>query len=287
MHTRLTAPNGDVLFGSGLPFMLINDQLRIMDQKPEILDQLQAGKLDGILELARSGVAANLDMADILIDHPELDEAALLPRIARAVIDGAGCPVSLDTRNVDALEPALDAIKPYKALVNSVSAEEAVLKQLLPLVKKYGAAFIAMPMGSAACLPMTAAERLAETRIILDAAEGIGIPREDTVVDCICMAAAAGMGSFEVTLQTLAAVKRELDLTTTLGIGNAGFGMPDHTVIDKAYLLGAAPWGLDSALVDPHTRGLVETVRAMDFLLGRDEVGKRYIRLYRKPKSTF
>jgi 5-methyltetrahydrofolate--homocysteine methyltransferase len=115
--------------------------------------------------------------------------------------------------------------------------------------------------------------------------DGIGIPREDVVLDGICMAAAAGLGSFEVALATLAAVKREMDLTTTLGIGNAGFGMPDRTVIDQAYLLGAVPWGLDSALVEPNTSGLIESVRAMDFLTGRDEVGKRYIQLYRKKKS--
>ena len=285
MPTKLTAPGGDLVFGSGLPFMLINDQLRIMDQKPEILEQLQAGKLDGILELARHGVAVGLDMADILINHPSLDEVALLPRVARGVIDSAGCPVALDTRNIEALEAALDAVKPYKALINSISAESEVLAAMLPLVKKYNAAFIAMPMGSAGALPMTPEARLAETGVILEAAEGIGIPREDIVLDGICLAVAAGQGTFEVTLQTLAAAKRTFGLTTTLGIGNAGYGMPDQTVIDLAYLLGAAPWGLDSALVDPNTRGLVEMVRAMDFLLGRDEVGKRYIQLYRRKKS--
>jgi cobalamin-dependent methionine synthase I len=76
-----------------------------------------------------------------------------------------------------------------------------------------------------------------------------------------------------------------LGVSTTLGIGNAGFGMPTPTVIDLAYLVAAIPWGLDSALVNPATRGLVETVRAIDFLDGSDASGRRYIQWYRKMKK--
>jgi hypothetical protein len=61
--------------------------------------------------------------------------------------------------------------------------------------------------------------------------------------------------------------------------------MPKPTVVDLAYLIGAIPWGLNSALVNPHTIGLVETVRAMDFLVNNDIAGRRYIQWYRKNKK--
>jgi 5-methyltetrahydrofolate--homocysteine methyltransferase len=198
-----------------------------------------------------------------------------------AIHDEIGCPISLDSRDPEALDAALLALRPYKAMVNSVTAEDDALAALLPVVARYGAVVVAMPIGLQHGMPKTVEGRLAEARTIVEAAASCGIPRQDVVVDAICLASAVEPGSMPVTLQTLAALRRELGVTTLLGIGNAGFGMPDRTRIDLAYLLAAIPWGLDAALVDPATPGLIEAVRAADFLAGNDPYGKRYIGHYR------
>ena len=283
--TTLTSRNGTVEFGPGLPVLLINDQLRVMDQAPEVLTELQEGKLDKLLELARAGHQTGTQAVDILIDHPDLDQRVLLPRIARAVHEEIGCPICLDSRDPEALDAALSALKPYKALVNSVTAETDSLADLLPVARKHRAAIVGMPMGHLHGLPKTAEGRLAEARVIVEAAERHGILREDVVVDAICLASSAEPGSMQVTLDTLSALHRELGVATILGIGNAGFGMPDQTRIDLAYLIAAVPWGLDAALVDPATVGLIEGARAIDFLTGRDLYGKRYIQHYRAKKG--
>jgi 5-methyltetrahydrofolate--homocysteine methyltransferase len=256
-----------------------------MDQGPEVLAELQEGKLDKILELARIGHRIGLEAADILIDHPALDQKVLLPKIALAVHKEIGCPISLDSRDPEALDAALSALKPYKALINSVTAESDSLADLLPVARKHGAAIVGMPIGHLHGLPKTVEGRLAESRVIIETAERHGIPREDIVIDAICMASSAEPGSMQVTLDTLSALHQELGVATILGIGNAGFGMPDQTRIDLAYLLAAIPWGLDAALVDPATPGLIECARAVDFLTGRDLYGKRYIQHYRAKKK--
>jgi 5-methyltetrahydrofolate--homocysteine methyltransferase len=283
--TTLTSPKGSIEFGAGLPTLLINDQLRIMDQSPEVLVELQDGKLDKLLELAHFGQEIGTDMVDLLVNHPGLDEVALLPELAVAICDEIGCPVALDSRNPAALEAAISALKPYKPLINSVSAETESLERLLPVAKEHGAAIVGMPIGHMHGLPKTVKGRLAETHIILEAAEAYGIPREDIVIDAICLASSAEPGSMQVTLDTLHALHHHLGITTILGIGNAGFGMPDQTRIDLAYLLASVPWGLDAALVDPATPGLVEGVRAIDFLTGNDAYGKRYIQHYRNKRQ--
>jgi 5-methyltetrahydrofolate--homocysteine methyltransferase len=195
-----------------------------------------------------------------------------------------GCPVSLDSRNPEALEAALEVLRPHKALINSVTAEAESLETLLPLAKKHGAAVVGMPIGHLHGMPKTVEGRLAEARVIIEAAEGLGIPRDDIVIDAICLASSAEPGSMPVTLETIRALRQELGVSTLLGIGNAGFGMPDQTRVDQAYLLAAIPWGLDAALVDPATPGLVEGARAVDFLTGNDPYGKRYIDHYRSKK---
>jgi 5-methyltetrahydrofolate--homocysteine methyltransferase len=252
-----------------------------MDQSPEVLADLQAGNVGRLLDLARFGQQVGTDMVDILLNHPSLDEVALLPKIAAAVQEEIGCPVALDSRNPEALETALEAMAPHKALINSVTAENESLEALLPVASKYGAAIVGMPIGHLHGMPKTVEGRLAEARVIIDTAEGKGIPREDIVIDAICLASAAEPGSMQVTLETIRALRAELGVATILGIGNAGFGMPDQTRVDQAYLVAAVPWGLDAALVDPATLGLVEGARAVDFLAGNDLYGKRYIDHYR------
>ena len=286
MTTRLTSPNGELYIGKSFPTVLINDQLRIMDQDPAIFEQLQKNDVSRLIEIARNGHKAGLDMVDILIFHQDLDEVELLPRIAYAVKKEVGCPIALDSRNVDALSAALEAISPDKALINSVSAEKEVLEAILPVAKKYGTAMVGMPIGDTYGLPKVVEERVFEAKVIMDACEGFGIPKEDLVMDGICLASSAEPDTFEISLQSLKIFQEELDVATILGIGNAGFGMPDQTVLDLAFLIGAIPWGLHSAIVNPSTQGLVKTVRAMDFLMNRDPGGKRYINWWRSLRKT-
>jgi 5-methyltetrahydrofolate--homocysteine methyltransferase len=279
--TTLTSRNGVLEIGSGQPTCLINDLLCAMDQPPEVLADLKRGRIDKMLELACLGQRVGTEAVDILVMHPDLDEADLLPKIAVAVHEQVGCSISLDTRDPRALEAALSALHPYKALVNSVSAERDCLEALLPVARKYGAAIVGMPVGHQHGVPKTVEERLDGARVIVEAAERVGISHEDILMDAICLASAVQRDSMAVTLDTLRRFHEELKVATILGIGNAGFGMPEPTWVDLAYLLAAAPCGLDAALVDPRTPGLIECARAADFLTGRDPYGKRYLTHYR------
>ncbi len=278
---KLTSRGGSVTFGPGLPTVLINDQLRIMDQSEEVLAQLKQGRLDKLLELARWGRETGMDMVDILVNHHELDEEALLPAAAEAVHEAVGCPIALDSRHPGALRQALEVLKPHKALINSISAEKDVMDTLMPIAAEYGAAVVGMPLGDVHGLPKDVEGRMAELAVFLEAAEAHGITRDDIAIDAICLASSAEPGSMWVTLETIRRV-HDMGIATVLGIGNAGFGMPDQTRIDLAYLIAAVPWGLDAALVDPATPGLVESVRAIDFLTGNDAYGMSYIQHYRE-----
>jgi 5-methyltetrahydrofolate--homocysteine methyltransferase len=284
--TTLTSIQGTLEFGTGHPTLLVNDQLRILDQSPRVLTELREGQFDHILELARLGKRAGTHAVDILISYHGIDEVALLPKIAKAVHEEIGCPISIDTRNPAALEAALSALHPFKALVNSVSAEETVLRSLLPIAAQYGAAIIGIPIGGESGIPNSVEARIKSAEIIIQAASDYGIPKEDVVIDAICLATAVMPDSMQITLETLHVLAFELGLTTILGIGNAGHGMPSPTTIDLAYLVAAIPWGLHAALVNPATIGLVDAVLAIDFLAGRDPYGARYLAHYRAGRRS-
>ncbi len=242
-------------------------------------------EVDGLIELAKNGFQHGLDMVDILIYHPELDEVDLLPRIVHQINKEVGCPIMLDTRNPQALEAALEEIRPYQAVINSVTAEKELLEVILPIAKKFDAVVVGMPIGDRYGLPKTLPERLYEANVIIEACEGTGISRNRILMDGVVLASAAEPDSFRVTVESLKAYQDQFGVATILGIGNAGFGMPTPTIIDLAFLIGSIPWGLNAALVNPKTKGLIETVRAMDFLVNHDVAGKRYIQWYRKNRK--
>jgi 5-methyltetrahydrofolate--homocysteine methyltransferase len=280
--TILTSKNGTLEFGAGHPTALFNETLGVFDQDPQVLEELRVGQVEKLIELAQRGVEVGLQAVDILIDHPGLNEVELLPKVAKAVSENIGCPISLDSRNPAALEAALEAVSPYKCMVNSVSGEPELLNSLLPVVKKYGAAVIAMTMGKTARMPRTVEERLAEARAIIETTDGYGIPREDVVFDSMVLATSVEPNSMITTLKTQQAIIDEFGCSTMLGIGNSGHGMPNPLWIDLSFLLAAIPWGLNAALVHPDTPGLVDAVLAADFLSNRDPVGEYYIANYRK-----
>jgi len=284
--TTLTSRNGTLEYGPGKPTMLINDQLYVINKPPEVIEPLSRGEIDHFMELARWGHTVGTDMTAILLTHPEINEVELLPRLARAIHDELGSPVGLDTRNAEAIEAALSELRPYKSIIWTVTAEQQLLDTLLPIAKRYGAAVAGMPMGRySARVPMTADERVAEARVILDACEGYGIPRQDVVIDAMCMPVGLLEAvAYQVTLQTIA-ILHEMGVATQLGIGNAGSDMPDPKHIGLAYLLGAMSWGLDSAFINPGIDGLVETVRAMDMLTERDPACRRFLQRWRETQK--
>lgn len=273
--TLLRGSKSSVKFGPGLPVLLINDQLRVIDQDSSVLAALQRGDASPLVRLAAEGEKQGCKVVDILLDHHDLDECISLPLAVQAVDEAIGCPISIDSRNPHAIERAL-ANYPGKAMLNSIVYEKPVLDELLPLVRRYDMAVIAMLVDDVR-IPDTWQDRLAIAHKLLQVTDDFGIPRDDIVFDCVCLAAGAAPDSMQATLDTMKAVHAELGMSTLLGIGNAGFGMPDQTRLDLLYLAIGASWGLDAALVDYRTENLKLYANGINFLTGRDPHGREYI----------
>lgn len=284
--TKLTSQNGTLEFGARHPTMLVNDQLYVINKPASIIEPLSKGDISHFLNLAIWGKNVGTDMTALLITHPEINEVDVLPKLARAVHNETGLPVGLDTRNAEAIEAALAELSPYKAIIWTVTAEDDVLKRILPIAKKYGAVVAGMPMGRKSIgVPMTAAERIEEAVYIIQVCQDFGIPREDIVIDAVCMPASLLLpDAFRVTLETIA-ILTAMGITTQLGIGNSGSNMPDPKRINMAYLIGALSWGLDAAFINPAIEGLIPTVRAMDMLTERDPECRRYLQHWRSNQS--
>ncbi len=108
-----------------------------------------------------------------------------------------------------------------------MTAEDERMDRILPLVKKHGAAVIAMANDETG-ISMVPEERVAIARRILDRAAEYGIAREDVIIDPIAMTVAADPTCGLVTLETMRLIRDQLGNNMTCGASNVSFGLPDR-----------------------------------------------------------
>jgi 5-methyltetrahydrofolate--homocysteine methyltransferase len=187
-------------------------------------------------------------------------------------------PLCLDSHNPKALEAALKIYK-GKPIINSVNGQESSLQEILPLVKEYGAAVIGLTMDDTG-IPADVDKRLAIAHKIVDSAEKLGIPREDIIMDCLCLTLGANAKAAVVTLDAVRRVRAELGVNQTLGASNISYGLPDRVLLTSTFVGHAIAAGVTCPTVD--VAKVLPTVVATDLVMGRDNYAMRYIQTYRK-----
>jgi len=279
MHTVLRSHAREVVIGPDRPFCVIGERINPTGRK-KFAEALRAGDLSQVVADVERQVAAGADMLDVNAGVPLADEADLLARMVRLVQEHTDLPLCIDSSVVEALEAGL-AVYRGKALVNSVTGEDDRLAEVLPLVKRYGAAVIALANDETG-IPETVEKRLEITdKIVRVATREYGIPLEDIVIDPLAMTVGADTGAVTVTLETIREIRRRYGLNMCLGASNVSFGLPDRATINAAFLAMAMSAGLTSAIMNALAPECVAAVRAGDLLLGNDPWGANWIAAYR------
>ena len=246
--------------------------------------ELREGVLDKALSDAAAQAEAGADYIDVNVGAPGVDEVALLPRLVLAVADETGLPVCVDSADPAALAAALEAYDVPEAIVNSVTADDESMDAVLPLVGERGCYVIAMTKDRGG-IPASAEERMAKAELIVERASSFDIPAERVLVDCLTMPAAADPDSAPVTLRSISDITLQLGCPVVLGASNISFGMPERPVLNSVFLAMAVKAGLSAAIVNPLEESLVLSIRAADFLLGKDRMGRAYLKYYRGTKG--
>jgi 5-methyltetrahydrofolate--homocysteine methyltransferase len=219
-------------------------------------------------------------MLDVNMGAPLIDEPVVLAQAVQMIQGLTDLPLCIDSSVVEALEAGL-AVYQGKALVNSITAEEERMDLILPLVKKYGAAIIALPNDEFE-IPEDPQRRLELTQKIVDyATTKYQIPIEDIVIDPLAMPIGADSSMVVRTLETIALIKEHVGVNTTLGASNVSFGMPDRHTLNSVFLPMAMAAGLTSAIMDARTPQIVTAVKAADLMMGNDEWGSAWIAAHR------
>jgi 5-methyltetrahydrofolate--homocysteine methyltransferase len=284
MDTVLRSRSGEVVIGPDSPFCIIGERINPTGRKI-FQEQLRRGDLSRIEIDVAQQVAGGAMVLDVNMGAPLADETELMVQAVRLIQGACDLPLCLDSSIIEVLEAGLAAYE-GKALVNSITAEDERMDAILPLVKRHGAAVIALPNDEEE-IPAEPGRRVELARKIIDVATGkYGIPIEDIVIDPLAMPVGADTSLVLTTLETIALLHEEFGVNMTLGASNVSFGMPERAAIVAAFLPMAIKAGLTSAIVDARSPELVRSVKAADLLLNRDPWGAAWIAAHRAQQAA-
>ena len=243
--------------------------------KPRLKRALRSRDIGLLQQEAVQQAERGADVLDVNVGLPDIDEEALLPEAVQAVQAVCDLPVQIDTASPAAMEAALRRCNGIP-LLNSVSGKRESLEKVLPLAKKYGGVVVGLLLDEGG-IPETAEGRVEIARRIVRAAEDLGIPRRNLVLDALTMTISTGSDNARVTLEALRRCKQELGVHTVLGVSNISFGLPQRETVNAAFLTMALAAGLDAAILNPMSAAMMRAFRASLALTGADAQCGRYI----------
>ncbi len=272
---RFSARAGIVRTGDGMPFTVIGERINPTGRK-KLSSQLAERDFSMVRTDARKQIEAGAMILDVNMGVPGQQEDLLMAHAVEEVqAISPATPLSIDSMSIGAIEAGLKTVI-GRPLLNSINGEDERIEALLPLVKRYGANFIALAMDSAG-IPEDATARIRIAEKIVRKAEAMGIDRSRILIDCLVFTVGSQPHQPNETLKAVERVRKDLGCATILGVSNVSFGLPNRDAISSTYLAMALRAGLSAGIINPLSISMMQGLRAGELLLNRDPGARRYV----------
>ena len=278
--TVVSSATKEVVIGFDQPFVMIGERINPTGRKL-LSEEMSKGDFSRVEQDTLAQVAAGAHMLDVNAGIPLADEPKILADTVKLVQSLTDVPLSIDSSIVAALEAGLEVYQ-GKALLNSVTGEEERLESVLPLVKKYGCAVVAISNDETG-ISEDPDVRFEVAKKIVERAKDFGIPSSDIVVDPLVMPIGALNSAGMQVIRLVRRLQEELKVNTTCGASNVSFGLPNRNGINAAFLNMAIASGLTSAITNPLHDSVMQAVMGADVMMGNDPNCVRWIKRYRQP----
>lgn len=256
------------------PFLLIGERMNPTGKKA-LQAELKEGSLKLLLSMASQQEEMGAKILDLNVGMNGIDEKETMLRAIEELSLTTSLPLCIDTSHIDIMEAAL-RVYPGRALINSISFEKEKIEKALPIMKKYGAMFIVLPLSDEG-LPGNLEEKKEIIHKIIKEAEKLKIPRNRMIVDGLVATIGAEPEAGLNTLETIRYCKEELNLPTVAGLSNISFGLPERMKINSAFLAMAMAKGMNMAIANPSSQMLMDAMYASSLLLHKPGSDLAYI----------
>jgi 5-methyltetrahydrofolate--homocysteine methyltransferase len=266
----LASRSRSVCIDKDLPTRLIGERINPTGRK-KLAAEIRDGSLLSVKKEAVNQVKAGASLLDVNMGVGGIDQTAAMKQAITEIAQLTDAPLAIDTSDASSLEAGLRAY-PGRALINSVSAEDARIAEFLPLAKKYGAAILCLPITEDG-VPKTAEARLEAVRTIIAAAKAQGLHDGDFLLDALVMTVSADAKACREVLHTLELYRSELGYPSTMGLSNISFGLPNRPLINSTFFAMCLAAGLDAPIMNPYDTSMQNALMASAALLGHDPNG--------------
>ena len=281
--TIISSATKEVAIGFERSFTVIGERINPTGRKL-LAEEMKKGDFSRVKADALAQVAAGATILDVNAGIPLADEPAILAQTIQLVQSLVDVPLCIDSSIIDALEAGLKVYK-GKALLNSVTGEDESLERVLPLVKKYGAAVVAISNDETG-ISQDINVRFDVAKKIVERAADYGIPVADVVVDPLVMPVGAINTSGRQVMELVHRLRTELKVNTTCGASNFSFGLPNRNGVNCTFIACAIGAGMTSAIVNPLHEEVMLGIRGGDLMMGHDPECKNWIKAYREPAAA-
>ena len=269
----ITSERKTLKFSLDDPFIVVGERINPTGKK-KLQAELKEGKLDIVHQYTEEQEEMGASILDINVGMGGIDEKEMMLKVLLDVSNLTSLPLSIDTSSPEVLREALRRY-PGRSLVNSVSAESAVMEEKLKIAREYGAMIIVLPLSDEG-LPKSFDEKLKNLEHILSRAYELGFKKEDIVVDGLVSTIGANKNAAMEVLETIR-YAYENGLATTCGLSNISFGLPERMFVNTAFLTMAVEAGLSMAIMNPSQQMLMNAAFSADLLKNKAGADIRYI----------
>ena len=281
--TVLSSATREVVIGFERPFCIIGERINPTGRK-KLAAEMAAGDFSTVEADTLAQVAAGARMLDVNAGIPLADEPRILADTIRLVQSLTDVPLSIDSSIVAALGAGLAAYQ-GKPLVNSVTGEDERLEAVLPLIKKHGAAVVAISNDETG-ISEDPDVRFEVAKRIVERAADHGIPHSDIVVDPLVMPIGALGQAGRSVFHLIRRLREELKVNTTCGASNISFGLPNRHALNGSFLQMAIASGMTSAIMNPLHEPEMTAIMGADVMMGHDRDCRRWLKAFREPQAN-
>lgn len=238
-------------------------------------EALRNNDIDYVIREGLSQQEKGAHILDVNVGLPEIDEVKMLSDAVYNLQSVLPLPLQLDSSDPKALEKAM-RIYNGKPMVNSVNGKQSSMKDIFPLVKKYGGVVVCLCLDENG-IPETAQGRIDIAKKIIGTAEEYGIDKKDLVVDALTMTISTNKDNALETLKAVKYIRNELGIGTVLGVSNISFGLPKREAINTAFFTLALENGLSAGIINPLSESMMNAYYSFNALSGYDDNCAEYI----------
>jgi 5-methyltetrahydrofolate--homocysteine methyltransferase len=266
---------------------------RINSSRKTINEAVVKKDVKFIQQEAINQVNSGADFLDINCGTSINSEISDMEWLVTSVMEVTDVPLVIDSPSAKAIEHGLDTyfnvakkknITPARPMVNSITGEKSRMDDILPLVKKYNTAVVALTMDEEG-MPHSADQRFNVAKKVVDTAKKYDIPATDIYFDCLVRPISTEPEQVKEFMDALSQIKSQLTGAKSIcGLSNISFGLPNRSLINSFFFAISMYNGLDAAVIDITQKEMRTGLFAANVIMNQDEFCMNYISAIREGK---